>query len=150
MAQVTDFPKSIHSDVDPAAIGEVLARFYNVGITNPWFEAGLSDQETYNRRRLPWSGFDYSVDTDTGNVSGPNIENVPESLQERWVRLAEESQENGAGEFYADLQELKEERLDVIGAELSADVDTITVETVGGMEVERLPSEITEAQEAQV
>lgn len=145
MSQRTDFPKSIHSDIQPQAIGNVLAQFYNVGITNPWYEQGLSDQKTYARRRLPWAGHSYSVRED-GTVVTEDGPDVKEGLKQQWRNLARESRQNGAGEFYADLEELKEERLDVIGDELREDKMTFT--TSGGEEVNRLPSEITDAQAA--
>lgn len=141
--KTSQLPTSVHSDIDPSAVAEVLMMHYNVGITNPWYEAGLSDQETYNRRRLPWSGRNYHVDED-GNVSGPNLENVKDSLQERWAALAESSRENLKGNVYGDLEELYNDGLTEVGNDLRE--DTVELTTVSGDTVSRLESELSDAQ----
>lgn len=88
------------------AVGEALLQHYNVGISNPWYEAGLSDQETYNRRKLPWAGKNYSVDGD-GNVSGPNAESLPDGLVASWNALAVEAQSTVAdSDGYEGLQDM--------------------------------------------
>lgn len=89
MVQTSQMPSSIHADIPVDAVGEALLQHYNVGITNPWFEAGLSDQETYNRRKLPWAGKSYTV-TDAGEVAGDAPE-VPEGLKRQWEAFAQEA-----------------------------------------------------------
>jgi len=91
MAETKEMPKSIHSGIPIDAIGEALLQHYNVGISNPWFEAGLSDQETYNRRKLPWAGKNYTV-TDSGELAGDTSE-VPAGLARQWEAFAQESRE---------------------------------------------------------
>lgn len=110
-------PKSIQSDISVDAVGEALLQHYNVGITNPWFEAGYSDQETYNRRMLPWSGKSYTVDTATGTVSGPNAGEIPDGLKEQWVNLANAAQDVLGGNTYDNLDELYD-ALTEVGAQL--------------------------------
>jgi len=110
----------VHSTLQPTAIAEVLAQHYNVGITNPWFEAGLSEQETYTRRQLPWSGNNYEV-SPSGNVSGANASKIPEGLKEQWRRMSEASRNIGAGERYENLEALYNDRLVKIGEALSYD-----------------------------
>jgi hypothetical protein len=110
MAETAQMPKSIQSDISVDAVGEALLQHYNMGITNPWHEAGYSDQETYNRRMLPWSGKNYTVD-ENGNVSGPNAESVPEGLKEQWASLAQAARQNLKGEEYDDLTDLYENGL---------------------------------------
>lgn len=83
-------PKSIHSDIPVEAVGEALLQHYNVGISNPWFEIGRSDQETYNRRKLPWAGKTYTV-SESGDVSGPNVEELPANLVNQWALFADEA-----------------------------------------------------------
>jgi len=92
MVQTSQMPASIHSDISVEAVGEALLQHYNVGITNPWYELGLSDQETYNRRRLPWSDNTYQVDTESETVSGPNVESLPDNLVNQWVLFANEAE----------------------------------------------------------
>lgn len=95
MADTMQMPKSVHSDIPLDAIGEALLQHYNVGITNPWFEAGLSDQETYNRRKLPWAGKNYTVNDD-GELVGDASE-VPEGLARQWENFAEEATDTIGG-----------------------------------------------------
>lgn len=85
-------PRSIQSDIPMDAVGEALLKHYNVGIRNPWFEIGVSDQETYNRRKLPWAGKNYSVSAD-GNVSGPNVDQLHPNLVQKWISLANASRD---------------------------------------------------------
>lgn len=147
--QASEFPKSIHSSIQPEAIGAVLAKHYNVGVTNPWFEAGLSDQPTYTRRRLPWSGYSYTADPDTGRVSGPNADQIPAGLKQVWLNMAAASKNTGVGEVYADLEELKEERLDEIGSKLEGGGSAkVELTTVSGGTVMRSASSLTEDQRA--
>lgn len=118
MAQTSSMPKSIHGDIPMEAVGESLLMHYNVGIRNPWFDLGLSDQETYNRRKLPWAGKSYSVD-EAGNVSGPNAESIPEGLKQQWTNLAEASRAVAQGEgAYGDLETLYDEFLLEVGNRL--------------------------------
>lgn len=114
MVQTTEMPKGIHGSIPVDAVGEALLKHYNVGITNPWFELGLSDQETYNRRKLPWAGKSYTVD-DSGNLVG-DAADVPDGLAAQWEAFAEESRDviarDGApGEKYGDLETFFEEGL---------------------------------------
>ena len=119
MVETAQMPRSIHSNISTDAVGESLLRHYNMGITNPWYELGVSDQETYNRRRLPWSGRRYKVAED-GTVSGPNVDELPENLVENWQNLAEASRAVMAGEgAYGDLETLYDEALTEIGSRLS-------------------------------
>jgi len=112
-------PRSIHSGIDTEAVGEALLQHYNMGIKNPWYEIGVSEQETYNRRKLPWSGKIYKVD-EGGNVSGPNAEQVPEKLKAQWKNLAEASRAVSDGEgAYGDLETLYEDFLLEVGSRLS-------------------------------
>lgn len=118
MAETSQMPKSIQSDIGVDAVGEALLQHYNMGITNPWFEAGYSDQETYNRRMLPWSGKNYTVGED-GTVSGPNAESIPEGLKEQWANLASAARDVLQGEEFDDLTDLYENGLMEMKAELS-------------------------------
>lgn len=111
-------PKSIHADISVDAVGEALLQHYNMGITNPWFELGYSDQETYNRRKLPWAGKSYTVSQD-GSVSGPNAEQIPENLKQQWRNLAETSRQVLEGQTFGDLETLYEEGLLEVGSRLS-------------------------------
>ena len=112
-------PRSIHSGINTEAVGEALLQHYNMGIKNPWYELGVSEQETYNRRRLPWSGKRYEVD-EGGNVSGPNVEQLPEELTDQWANLAEASRKVSEGEgAYGDLETLYDEFLMEVGKRLS-------------------------------
>lgn len=86
------------------AVGEALLKHYNVGITNPWFEAGLSDQETYNRRKLPWAGKSYTVD-DSGSLVG-DASDVPDGLVDQWEAFAQESR-RVLGDNYQNGQDLE-------------------------------------------
>jgi hypothetical protein len=113
-------PMSIHSGIDTEAVGEALLQHYNMGIKNPWYEIGVSEQETYNRRRLPWSGKSYSV-AEGGSVSGPNVEQLPEGLTDQWANLAEASRKVSDGEgAYGDLETLYDEFLLEVGDRLSS------------------------------
>lgn len=94
MPETAQMPVSIHSDIPMDAIGEALLQHYNVGISNPWFEAGYSDQETYNRRKLPWAGKNYTI-TEDGDLVGDAPE-VPAGLVTQWKAFAEESRQTFA------------------------------------------------------
>lgn len=119
MAETQQMPTSIHSGISVDAVGEALLQHYNMGIANPWYEEGLSDQETYNRRRLPWAAKNYTV-TENGEVMGPNADELPEGLTDNWVNLAEASRDIMEGEgAYGDLQSLYDEALTDIGDRLS-------------------------------
>lgn len=120
MVETAQMPKSIQSDIPVDAVGEALLQHYNVGITNPWYELGISDQETYNRRKLPWAGKNYSV-SDDGNVSGPNAAELPENLKENWRNLAQASRSilGGTEGQWSGLQEMYDEALLEIGERLS-------------------------------
>lgn len=121
MVRTEAMPKSIQSDISVDAVGEALLKHYNVGIRNPWFEIGRSDQETYNRRKLPWAGKSYSVDQN-GNVSGPNVEELPDSLTDRWAELASAARTHlavGEGGF-GDLETMFEEGLTAVAQDLSS------------------------------
>jgi len=133
MVQTTSMPKSVQSDIPMEAVGEALLQHYNVGITNPWFEAGYSDQETYNRRKLPWAGKSYNVSAD-GSVSGTNIENIPAGLIASWKALASEADAvlndeefDSFDEHYETLSEVSPEPAD----ELASDASFITEEAGG-------------------
>lgn len=104
MVETSAMPKAVQSDIPMDAVGEALLMHYNVGIKNPWYEAGLSDQETYNRRKLPWAGKNYSVDGN-GNVSGPNADSLPQGLVASWNALASEAQSVLEGESFDSLQD---------------------------------------------
>lgn len=117
-------------------MADVLAKHYNVGITNPWYEIGRSEQETYTRRQLPWAGNNYSVSAD-GTVSGPNKSKVPDGIQQQWKRMASASRSIGNGENYENLEALYQQRLSKIGDELSGgskDHVEVTVTTADGNE----------------
>lgn len=126
-------PKSVQSDIPMDAVGEALLQHYNVGISNPWFEIGRSDQETYNRRRLPWSGKNYSVD-ENGNVSGPNADEIPENLQESWGRLAEAARTHLRGNNYENLEALFQQGLSEVADDLrmSSARQSVQVTTADG------------------
>jgi len=117
MVDTAQMPKSIQSDISVDAVGEALLQHYNVGIENPWYAAGYSDQETYNRRMLPWSGKNYTVD-EAGNVSGPNAEALPESLKEQWASLAQSARNNLKGNEYENLTDLYENGLSAVADDL--------------------------------
>ena len=88
--------ESILSGIDP--------RDVNVGIKNPWFEDGLSDQEFYNRKALPWEGAAYTIAG--GSVvkvagrpdaaDGSEIESQYPNLAEVWNRFARAQQDRQA------------------------------------------------------
>lgn len=117
MVDTAQMPKSIQSDISVDAVGEALLQHYNVGIENPWYAAGYSDQETYNRRMLPWSGKNYTVD-EQGNVSGPNAEALPENLKEQWASLAQSARNNLKGNTYENLTDLYENGLSEVADDL--------------------------------
>jgi len=79
-------------------------RDVNVGIKNPWYDEGLSDQEFYNRKALPWEGAAYAVAGGTivkvagrsGAASGPEIEQQYPNLAEVWQRFAAAQQDRQA------------------------------------------------------
>lgn len=114
MVQTSQMPKSIQSDIPVEAVGEALLQHYNVGITNPWYELGLSEQETYNRRKLPWADNNYSVSSG-GNVSGPNASEIPEGLKQQWRNLARASRNLLQGQNFGDLQTMYDEGLTEVG-----------------------------------
>lgn len=105
-------PKSIHSDISPEAVGEALLQHYNVGIQNPWHRVGLSDQETYNRRKLPWSGKEFEVRR--GEVVGitGDVSEVPDNLQQMWLNFAAEATDKINGP-YDGLKDLHEDLTDM-------------------------------------
>jgi len=112
--QTSEMPTSIHGGISVDAVGEALLKHYNVGIKNPWFEIGLSDQETYNRRKLPWAGKSYTID-ESGEISG-DADGAPDGLVTQWEAFAEESRATIArpgepGEKYGDLETFYEEGL---------------------------------------
>lgn len=121
MARTESMPLSIQSDVPLTAVGEALLQHYNVGIKNPWFEEGHSDQETYNRRQLPWAGNSYTVDTDDGTVSGPNPEELDSNLTDQWIELAKAAEDNLKGERYEDLDAMYKTGLQEMKSDLSKD-----------------------------
>lgn len=133
MPETSAMPKSIQSDISVDAVGEALLQHYNVGISNPWFEIGRSDQETYNRRRLPWAGKNYSVD-ENGNVSGPNASEVPSNLKEQWAALASAARNNLDGNRYENLEALFQQGLSDVGEELfkGSAHQEVTVTTADG------------------
>jgi len=71
-------------------------RDVNVGIKNPWYDEGLSDQEYYNRKALPWEGAAYAIAGGTivkvagraGAADGSEIERQYPNLAEVWQRFA--------------------------------------------------------------
>lgn len=81
-----------------AIVAQIDPRNVNVGIKNPAYEVGQSDQEYYNRKALPWEGAAYAVDPGTGSIvkvagrpdaaDGSTIENAYEGLAEMWTRFA--------------------------------------------------------------
>lgn len=93
------------------AIGEALLKHYNVGITNPWFEVGKSEKETYNRRKLPWAGKEFTVDTDNDSVAGPGADSLPDNLAQQWLNFAEEAESTLDGEEYDGLVDMYENGL---------------------------------------
>jgi len=119
MATTEQMPKSVHSGISTEAVGEHLLQHYNMGIKNPWYDEGYSDQETYNRRKLPWAGKSYTV-TEDGELMGPNTEELKDGLTDNWVNLAEASRDIMQGEgAYGDLESLYEGPLADIGSRLS-------------------------------
>jgi hypothetical protein len=127
MPRTEAMPKAIQSDIPMDAVGEALLQHYNVGITNPWFEIGRSDQETYNRRKLPWAGKSYSVD-ENGNVSGPNAEEIPENLKAQWASLSEAAKDVMGGESYANLEAMFQQGLQEVGEQVSKPEATQSVQ----------------------
>jgi hypothetical protein len=119
MAQTSQMPKSVQSDIAMEAVGEALLQHYNVGITNPWFEIGRSDQETYNRRKLPWAGKSYTVEG--GTVSGPNSEDIPEGMKSAWEDMAEAASSELEGNNYKNLEALFQQGLADVADELHDD-----------------------------
>lgn len=117
MARTSEMPRSVHSHISVDAVGEALLKHYT-SAHNPWFDIGLSDQETYFRRRLPWAGKSYSV-SENGNVSGPNAEALPENLKDNWRNLASAARSVTTGPgSYGDLETLHEDFLTEIGDRL--------------------------------
>jgi len=116
MARTAQMPKSVQSDVPMDAVGEALLQHYNVGIENPWYKIGKSDQETYNRRKLPWAGKTYNVD-EAGDLTGDNPE-VPEKMARAWEGLAKAARTYLEDENFGDLETLYEEGLEDVGSEL--------------------------------
>lgn len=133
MPRTESMPKAIQSDIPMDAVGEALLQHYNVGITNPWFKIGRSDQETYNRRKLPWAGKSYSVD-ENGNVSGPNAEEIPENMKAQWASLADAATSVMEGENYANLEAMFQQGLQEVGERISKEEATqsVTVTTADG------------------
>lgn len=85
------------SSVEPAALlGTIDPRNVNIGIDNPWYDEGLSDQETYNRKALPWAGAAYAVVGGSivqvagrpDALSGSEMESQYPNLAEVWTRFA--------------------------------------------------------------
>jgi len=82
-----------HQDIDPRDI--------HVGIDNPYAEAGYSDQETYNRKALPWEGAAYTivggsivkVAGRSGAKDGDQIERSYPNLAQVWNRFARAQQD---------------------------------------------------------
>lgn len=107
MARTAEMPTAIHSDVDASVVAEPLLQHYNVGCTNPWYDAGLSSQETYTRRKLPWAGKEYNVD-ENGNVSGVtgDANAIHENMKDAWRNLASASRDILGGNEYDDLKDL--------------------------------------------
>lgn len=133
MPRTENMPKGIQSDIPIEAVGDALLQHYNVGIQNPWYDIGRSDQETYNRRKLPWAGKSYSVD-ENGNVSGPNSEQIPEGLKSAWSNLADAAREVMGGESYENLEAMFQQGLQEVGQEVSKAeaTQTVTVTTADG------------------
>jgi hypothetical protein len=133
MVRTETMPKSVQSDIPMDAVGEALLQHYNVGITNPWFEIGRSDQETYNRRKLPWAGKNYTVD-ENGNVSGPNVEELDENLVAQWSELATAARDNLKGNSYENLEALFQQGLSEVASDLrkSEARQSVTVTTADG------------------
>lgn len=81
-----------------AIVSAIDPRNINVGIKNPAYEAGQSDQEFYNRKALPWEGAAYAVSPTSGDIikvggrpdaaSGPEIQSDYPNLAEVWARFA--------------------------------------------------------------
>ena len=79
-------------------------RDVNVGIKNPWYDEGLSDQEYYNRKALPWEGAAYAISGGTivkvagraGAADGDQIESQYPNLAEVWQRFASAQQDRQA------------------------------------------------------
>lgn len=122
------------------AVGEALLQHYNVGIRNPWFEIGESEQETYNRRQLPWAGNSYRVDANTGQVSGPNTDQLPDTFTDSdpdvnpWVKMAQEAGDILEGERYENLEALSAQGLSRMASALRKDEahQSVTVTTADG------------------
>lgn len=90
------------SSADPSVVlSNIDPRNVNVGIENPYYDAGFSDQETYNRKALPWEGAAYTfvngslvkvagrADADTGS----ELETRYPNLVEVWNRFADAQQQ---------------------------------------------------------
>lgn len=81
-------PEALLAGIDPRNI--------NIGIENPYYDEGYSDQETYNRKALPWEGAAYVVAggsiTKIGGrpdaLEGPELERQYPNLAEVWNRFA--------------------------------------------------------------
>ncbi len=102
-------PLGIQSDIPMDAVGEALLQHYNVGIQNPWYEAGYSDQQTYNRRKLPWAGKSYTVNED-GELVGDNPE-ISDAMANVWSQLAQQARDVLKGNEYDNLTDLYENGL---------------------------------------
>jgi hypothetical protein len=129
MARTAEMPKAIQSDIPMDAVGEALLQHYNVGIQNPWFEIGRSDQETYNRRKLPWAGKSYTVSED-GSVSGPNTSEIPEGLLDSWQRLADAARSEMEGERYENLEAMFQQGLQAVGEAVQDATDNNAYQSV--------------------
>lgn len=102
-------PLSVQSDIPMDAVGEALLQHYNVGITNPWYEAGYSDQQTYNRRKLPWAGKSYTIN-DSGELVGDNPE-ISDAMANVWSQLAQSARNVLGGQEFDNLEDLYENGL---------------------------------------
>lgn len=130
----------ILSGIDP--------RDVNVGIKNPWFEEGLSDQEYYNRKALPWEGAAYAIAGGSivkvagrpGAADGAQIEQMYPNLAEVWNRFAraQQDRQSNPGSISALVNDMRRVA-DQIG-----DVGTIDPERGEGTSLRAMKANVTQ------
>lgn len=138
------------SSADPSVIlSNINPRNVHVGIKNPYYEAGYSDQETYNRKALPWEGAAYaivggSVVKVAGRAdaaSGDEIESQYPNLAEVWNRFARAQQDRDANPGGIDALIADQRRV----AQQIGDVGTIAPERGEGTSMRALKAAAKQA-----